>query len=119
TERGERRDDQDVAAALDDVGERGVRGPEYAGEVDVDDPLEGRRVDLADGAVRRDPGVGHHDVDAAELVDDLGDDPIGGVLVGDVELPPGVLRAELGGQLREALGLQSGQRQASPPAGEN
>lgn len=68
-ERGEGRHDQHVATALDQVRQGRVHGTEDTGEVDVDGAREGVRIDLADGAVRRDTGVGDHHVDTAEVLD--------------------------------------------------
>ena len=42
-----------------------------AEQVDVQHPLERLRVDLQHRTVAGDPGVGHHDVDAAEVFDGL------------------------------------------------
>ena len=73
--RGEGRrggDDQDVAAPVDDGGQCGADGVEDANDVDIDESSEGLWIDLEYRAVRRDPGIGHHDVDAAEPVHGAG-----------------------------------------------
>src|SRR5690606_40976775 len=45
----------------------------HAQQVDLDDLLERLRIDRPDKSRAGDARVGHHDVDAAPLLDDLGD----------------------------------------------
>ena len=66
---GERGDRQRVAAGVRDVRAGGAQRVVDAEEVDRDGALEDRRVAADERQLRGDPGVGHHDVEPAELAD--------------------------------------------------
>ena len=111
-ERGQRRDDQDVALAPDHRRQRGAHGVEDPDQVDVDDPPERLGIDLQDGSVAGDAGIGDDDVDATELLDGLfGGGVHGGQVahVGDHREEP--LIAEFGGHRCQRGVVQVGQHQ--------
>jgi hypothetical protein len=87
-----------------------VQGAVDAVDVDVDHARERCVVDLPDGAVRGDAGIGQDVIDPAEvcpsLIDGLGD----GGAAADVRFPPGRVVAELGGEVLEQVGFEAEQR---------
>jgi hypothetical protein len=78
-----------------------VDGVEHAGQVGVDHGLPLLRRHLVERRVAGDAGVGHHDVDGAQIGLDLGDPGLAGVVIGHVPLVG--LDAGLGGELRRRL----------------
>src|SRR5690625_914971 len=91
---------------------------EDAVEIDVDDPLEGRGVDLADRSVARDAGVGEDEVDAPEPLRSGVDRKRQRLCIAYVGLPPGMSIAEVAGDTLELLGLEPDQRDVRSPLGE-
>ena len=103
-------DDPAAAVLLDHPRRRGPREQVEAGQVDLDDALEGLRVQLAQRRHRIDPGVVDEDVEAAERLDRRADRPLDVARVADVAAGrpgascpprPHILRGLLGGRLVE------------------
>ena len=83
-----------------------------AEEVDVQHPLERVRVDLQHRTVAGDPGVGHHDVDAAEAFDSrLGRGPHGGQIADVGNRGQNPVFAEFGGQRVQLCFVEIGQHE--------
>ena len=75
-------------SAVADVGPGGAQRVVGADHVDVEGPLEDGRIAADEGQLRRDAGVGDHDVEASEHVDRSLDGAFDLVAVGDVARPP-------------------------------
>jgi hypothetical protein len=88
-----------------------VEDPEH---VDVQHPLEDRRVDRHHRAVAGDPGVRHHDVDAAEPRHTLGDGLLHGGEVADVGGDGQDVVAELVREHGQRLLVEVGQHEPGP-----
>src|SRR5262249_34412121 len=71
-------------ARLDQVGQRRGGGVERSLQVDVDHGLDLIRIELEEGAVGADPGVGDRDVQVAETLDDRASGLIHGSAIADV-----------------------------------
>ena len=78
-------DDRPAVARRDHGGHRGPDGVPDAGQVGVDGLLPLFRRDLPQPAPIEHPGIGHHDVEATELLDALRDDALLAVGVANVE----------------------------------
>jgi hypothetical protein len=109
-DRGERRHEQRVALALDEVRQRHPDGAPHAEQVDVDDPLERRRVDGPGEAGGGDARVGQHHVDPAVSLDHGGRGLLEVGPAGDVGFPPAGVGSAVGGDLGQLLGLEADER---------
>jgi hypothetical protein len=87
-----------------------------ADQVDLDHLRERVHVRAEQRSSRRDPRVGHRDVDAAEALDRLGDGALERLGIGHVGLEPDRVRAALARDPLEPLGLEPHERQARAPA---
>jgi hypothetical protein len=115
-DRRQRRHDQAVAAALDQVWQRRANRAPHTEQVDLDDAFERLRVHRPHEPGGRDARVRHHDVDAAEVRGDLVRDAFERVPVGDIGFPRPA--AGLRGDLFELGFLEPDEREPSPARGQ-
>jgi len=115
-DRGDGGDVEEVAAALDDVGQAGPHGAPHAEQVDFDDPVERVGIDAQDRAPHADPGVRDRDVDAAEAGGGFGGGGLDRLAVAGVGLDPHRRRPQLAGQALELVGLEPDEGQRAPRA---
>jgi hypothetical protein len=95
----DRRHDDHVPTALDDLRERRLDGAPHALRVHLEDALEGLRHHRARrGAAGGDARVGHHHVEPAEALDRGGHRLLHGTAVGDVAGEADRVRPDLGGR---------------------
>ena len=113
--RGQRRDVEQVALSLGDVGQHCAVGAPDAHQVHVEDPLDlldRRRRQRADVV---DAGVGDGDVERAEAAERRLHGALERVSVADVGLEPRGALAEPGGVRLEQVGLEAHERHVGAP----
>ena len=112
-ERRQRGHHQHITAAFDDGGQGGPDRVEHADDVDVYDAAERLGIDLQHRTEAGDPGVGDHDVDAAESVHRGIGRPLHGGQVTNVGQGGQYVRrpAEFLGQFRQRRLVQIGEHQ--------